>query len=343
MQTRHEFINGNANKLCEVGDNSIDLIVTSPPYPMIEMWDDQFKGMSKRTGDYLDDKNGYGAYLSMMGSLEKSWSEMYRVLKPGRFACINIGDAVRTVNGTFLKYPSAVHIAQSLIYAGFEPLPTIIWRKQTNAPNKFMGSGMLPSGAYVTLEHEHILIFRKGGRRQFKAEEKRANRRKSAFFWEERNVWFSDIWDFKGTKQKMNGGDSRKRSGAFPLELPYRLINMYSVYGDTVLDPFSGTGTTTLAALSTRRNSIGVDIEKEFETPFHEQVSNFKETANSVLKSRIKRHRDFVEKRTIQKGAPKHYNKNLGVPVMSKQEADIELYCVNNINFGTATYSKVLR
>ena len=109
-----------------------------------------------------------------------------------------------------------------------------------------MGSGMLPAGAYVTLEHEHILVLRKGNKRNFKTPEEKLRRQKSAFFWEERNLWFSDLWeDLKGTKQNNIDKNIRERSGAYPFELAYRLINMLSLREDKVLDPFLGTGTTT--------------------------------------------------------------------------------------------------
>lgn len=92
---------------------------------------------------------------------------------------------------------------------GFVGLPNIIWRKQTNAPNKFMGSGMLPCGAYVTLEHEWVLIFRKGGKREYKKVDAKLGRMKGSFFWEERNIWFSDVWEIKGVKQRFKKHHSR--------------------------------------------------------------------------------------------------------------------------------------
>ena len=166
---------------------------------------------------------------------------MHELLVHGGIACVNIGDATRTINKVFKLYPSHVRIAQSFLDLGFQSLPGILWRKPTNAPNKFMGSGMLPPGAYVTLEHEHILIFRKGNKREFKNQDKKQNRQESSYFWEERNKWFSDIWELKGEKQflkkKENG---RMRSGAFPFELVFRLISMFSTNGDVVLDPFLG-------------------------------------------------------------------------------------------------------
>lgn len=126
----------------------------------------------------------------MHQELDKVWKESFRVIKPGGFLCINIGDATRTINGKFTLYNNHSRITKACIDFGFVGLPNIIWRKQTNAPNKFMGSGMLPCGAYVTLEHEWILIFRKGDKRIFKSANEKLVRMKSSFFWEERNVWF---------------------------------------------------------------------------------------------------------------------------------------------------------
>lgn len=117
----------------------------------------------------------------MHQELDKIWSECYRVLKEGGIACINIGDATRTINNNFCLYTNHARIINYCLKIGFTNLPNIIWRKQTNAPNKFMGSGMLPAGAYVTLEHEWILIFRKGGKRQFKTEKDKVERRSSSF------------------------------------------------------------------------------------------------------------------------------------------------------------------
>ena len=124
---------------------------------------------------------------------------------------------------------------------------------------------MLPAGAYVTLEHEYILILRKGTKREFNKAEERQNRRESAIFWEERNAWFSDVWmDVKGTGQELFKKATRSRSAAFPFEVAYRLINMFSVRGDTVLDPFLGTGTTTAAAMACGRHSLGFELDANF-------------------------------------------------------------------------------
>lgn len=234
--TEHSIYIGASQHMTFTEDNSIDLVVTSPPYPMIEMWDDVMSSQNHRISDNLEEKPEE-AFELMHQELDKVWKECFRVLKIGGFLCINIGDATRTIKGNFTLYNNHSRISKACVDLGFVGLPNIIWRKQTNAPNKFMGSGMLPCGAYVTLEHEWILIFRKGGKREFKKADAKLSRMKSSFFWEERNVWFSDIWDVKGTKQKMRKDSSRERSAAYPFEVPYRLINMFSQKGDMVLDP----------------------------------------------------------------------------------------------------------
>jgi DNA modification methylase len=295
MKTTHKTILSDSRTLNEIGDESIDLIVTSPPYPMIQMWDELFASMSDGIKNALANNDGNAAFEAMHMELDKVWSELYRVLKPGCFACINIGDATRTVDGRFQLYSNNSRIISAFLKLGFTTLPVILWRKQTNAPNKFMGSGMLPAGAYVTLEHEYILIFRKGPKRAFKSETEKTRRMESAFFWEERNKWFSDVWDFKGASQVLNLKELRNRSAAFPFELPYRLINMYSLYEDVVLDPFMGIGTTGCAAIACGRNSVGIEIDRTLSTILVEREKSFLEDANTLLFNRIQRHKEFVE------------------------------------------------
>ncbi|MBW2323715.1 MAG: site-specific DNA-methyltransferase, partial [Deltaproteobacteria bacterium] len=265
IHTKCKVYFDDSKNMSAVPSNSADLIVTSPPYPMIAMWDEIFSQQNPSIKNALEKQDGPLAFELMHQELDRVWQEGYRVLKDGSLACVNIGDAARTINGDFRLYPNHARILNALVNLGFSVLPAIIWRKQTNAPNKFMGSGMLPAGAYVTLEHEYILILRKGSKREFKKDKDKQNRRRSSIFWEERNIWFSDVWmDLQGTVQKMNNKKTRLRSGAYPFELAYRLINMFSVKGDLVLDPFLGTGTTMAAAMASCRNSIGFEIDSNF-------------------------------------------------------------------------------
>jgi len=293
---------------------------------MIEMWDEMFAQQSSSVKKALKIKNGFNAFEMMHQVLDPIWKEVYRVLKFGGFACINIGDATRTINGNFVLYPNQMRILKSALELGFSALPYMLWRKQTNAPNKFMGSGMLPAGAYVTLEHEYILILRKGPKREFKKEEDKKVRRESAFFWEERNRWFSDVWfDVKGTPQALNDKDSRQRSAAYPFEVVYRLINMYSAKGDIVLDPFLGTGTTTAAAIASGRNSIGYEIDPAMEKAIDRIKDVIVDSSKQLIRKRLAKHMEFVVERLKTKGGFKYENMHYGFPVMTAHEKELIL------------------
>ena len=326
MITNHSVIYSDSKRMDAVPSESVDLMVTSPPYPMIQMWDELFARQNAHVREALDKDNGPHAFESMHSILDPIWAEVYRVLKFGGFACINIGDATRTIGGDFVLYPNHMRILKQLLELGFTALPDILWRKQTNAPNKFMGSGMLPAGAYVTLEHEYVLIVRKGSKRLFKKEKDKKNRRESAIFWEERNVFYSDIWlDIKGTQQTLDKTGTRSRSAAYPFEMAYRLINMYSAKGDVVLDPFLGTGTTTYAAMASGRNSIGYEIDAAFRDTMGEIKNDIVLFSKRYIQKRLLRHIQFVIQRTGEKGPLKHQNKYYGFPVITSQERELIL------------------
>ena len=313
-----------------VPDGSVSLVVTSPPYPMIELWDAQFAAADPHIAKALSAECGNQAFELMHSRLDVVWRECHRVLQPGGLACINIGDATRKIGGEFRLFSNHSRILHALTELQFSVLPDILWRKPTNAPNKFLGSGMLPAGAYVTYEHEYILIARKGGPRKFSPADK-ARRRRSAFFWEERNVWFSDVWlGLVGARQLLgiagfDDADARSRSAAYPFELAYRLIQMYSLIGDTVLDPFLGTGTTTVAAIASGRSSVGFEIERGLEQP----IGNAIETATTLgceyAQRRLEAHIDFAHSRK-EAGRPcRHVNRHYGFPVVTGQETDLQL------------------
>jgi modification methylase len=326
MKTQHRLFFADARKMSAVADESVDLMVTSPPYPMIAMWDETFRNADEKIDRALREEDGSQAFELMHRRLDPVWDEVFRVLKKGGFACINIGDAVRTLKDRFTLYPNHARIVTRLYEKGFNLLPPVIWRKQTNAPNKFMGAGMLPAGAYVTLEHEYILIARKGEKRTFDKGPESHTRRESAFFWEERNLWFSDIWmDVKGARQRIRGKTLRGRSAAFPFDVPYRLINMYSVAGDTVLDPFTGSGTTLAAAATAGRNSIGYEIDAGFNEAIALRIESSVDLARILINERLEAHREFVQKRISKKGPLKHYNSYYGFPVMTAQEKSLRL------------------
>jgi DNA modification methylase len=332
MITYHRIYFQDSRDMEAIPSNSVDLVVTSPPYPMIEMWDSMFADQDAEISIALQKSDGLIAFEKMHGVLDAAWHDVLRILKIGGVACINVGDAVRTINRCFMLYPNHSRILSQFIKLGLHALPVILWHKQTNAPNKFMGSGMLPAGAYVTLEHEYILILRKGSKREFKLDAERQNRRESAFFWEERNTWFSDVWlDVKGTSQNLGNRTARLRSAAFPFEVPYRLINMFSVKGDTVVDPFLGIGTTMWAAMAAGRNCIGYEIESTLCDEMYAIADSLLNYANTRNQNRIKAHLDFVKHYRPSGGALKYTNRIYRFPVMTRQEVDIFINPLNAI------------
>jgi len=331
MKTDHTFVFQAADDLSLLGDGSVDLVVTSPPYPMIGMWDDQFASRDRGIAEAISDGRGNDAFELMHRQLDRVWGECARVAKEGGFVCVNIGDATRTIGNNFRLYTNHSRITAGLERLGFQSLPPVIWRKQTNGPNKFMGSGMLPSGAYVTLEHEYILVFRRGNKRVFDAAE-RQERQRSAFFWEERNLWFSDLWDLKGTRQSLVNSDARQRSGAYPFELAFRLINMYSQQGEIVLDPFAGTGTTAIAAIASGRRSVNVEIEAALASTIDETILAASEWINERQIRRYEEHLEFVRRFRDEKGRlPGYQNERHECPVMTRQERYLTLPRVEHI------------
>ncbi len=237
-----ELHRGDARHLAGIGDGSVHLVATSPPYPMIPQWDELFR------------RQGAVDHAGMLSLLNEAWAEAYRVLVPGGILVVVIGDAVRTTEGEFRLWPNHADTLVAASGIGFRPLPYVLWKKPTNKPNAFLGSGFVPPNAYVTLDCEFVLVFRKGRLRQFPRHDPR--RAESRYTRAERDRWFSQIWDdLRGTRQKGPGG----RTGAFPAALAERIVRMYSVVGDTVLDPFAGTGTTLWAAAGLGRNAVGVE------------------------------------------------------------------------------------
>lgn len=331
MKTTHSILYSDARNLSAIGSGAVQLMVTSPPYPMIEMWDELFTSDSPAIRQALHDGDGDQAFELMHRELDRVWTELYRVLGDGCFACINIGDATRSIGDRFQLYSNHSRITQACKKIGFDVLPVILWKKPTNAPNKFMGSGMLPAGAYVTLEHEHILIFRKGGKRCFASTDEKRIRNASAFFWEERNRWFSDTWDLKGVSQQIGTGNGRDRSAAFPLELAFRLINMYSLAGETILDPFVGTGTTSIAAIASCRNSIGIEVDPALRPVIASSLLNCKEVANARVNERVRDHIQFVNEYCSGNSELKYRSTRYGFPVMTRQETEIEFWSVDAI------------
>jgi modification methylase len=213
---------------------------------MIPQWDRLFAALGARD------------YPGMLGVLADAWRACHRVLVPGGILAVNVGDALRTTSGSFRLWPNHAATLLAAERAGFRPLPYLLWKKPTNRPNAFLGSGFLPPNAYVTLDCEFVLLFRKGELRRFPPHDPR--RAASGYSRGERDLWFSQVWDdVRGARQ----GAGEARTAAFPRAIPERLIRMFSLVGDTVLDPFAGTGTTLVAAARAGRNAIGVEWDPD--------------------------------------------------------------------------------
>jgi site-specific DNA-methyltransferase (cytosine-N4-specific) len=294
MLTEHKIILGNSQQMPELTDSSVHLMVTSPPYPMIKMWDTLFARMDPQIAELwrelkvdCREETVMRIYESMHENLAKVWREAYRVMVDGGIACINIGDATRTVNGRFRLFPNHSKIIEHCERIGFTTLPYVLWKKPTTKPKykgkgAFLGSGFLPPNAYVTLDCEFILIFRKGKLRQFACRD--PNRYESAFTKKERDEWFSQIWTLAGTRQTES--QIERRIAAFPEEIVNRLIRMFSVKGDTVLDPFLGSGTTTKTAMQNERNSVGYETDDSL-LPLIKKKTAFKPTAETNTACRL--------------------------------------------------------
>ena len=324
--TAHEIVCADAARMKLLGDESVALVVTSPPYPMIEMWDELFCARNGAIRSATEEGRYEDAFELMHRELDPVWREVYRVLLPGGLACINVGDATRTLGGNFRLFSSHARVLTFCLGLGFQNLPNIIWRKTTNAPNKFMGSGMLPPGAYVTLEHEYVLVLRKGAKRAFATAEAKRNRSRSAFFWEERNNWFSDVWfGLIGVGQDIAAQEARSLSAAYPFELAYRLVNMFSVKGDLVLDPFAGTGTTMLAAMASERNSVSFECDERLVPVIACAAEGLLPVANRYIRARLEAHAAFARQREADGRPCAHRNEPHGFACMSAQEQHIEI------------------
>ncbi len=330
MKTHHEVVIGDSRDLQAVEPSSIDLVVTSPPYPMVEMWDELFSEMDGEISSCMESGDVGTAFSLMHDQLDMVWSEVDTVLSDGGIVCVNIGDATRNIGDSFRLFPNHSQIIDAFSDMGYTQLPGILWRKPTNSSSKFMGSGMIPPNAYVTMEHEHILIFRKGDKRSF--ESGSDLRYESSYFWEERNQWFSDLWTGINGADQYLSNDARDRSAAFPIELPYRLINMFSQYGETVFDPFWGTGTTSLAAIVAGRNSVGSELDPEFVDTFESRLSDVDRLSAEIINRRLDSHVEFVRSRLNDDYSFEYRSENYDFPVMTKQEQPIKFHSVSGFS-----------
>lgn len=248
MKTSHKIIIGDARQMEEVVSESVHLVVTSPPY-----W--QLKDYGHK--DQIGFNDSYEDYVN---NLNLVWQECYRILHPGCRLCINIGDqfARSVYYGRYKVIPIRTEITKFCETIGFDYMGAIIWRKVTTTNTTggatIMGSFPYPRNGIIKIDYEFILIFKKLGPPPRPTKEARELSKLTITEW---NEYFSGHWNFGGEKQD-------RHLAMFPEELPKRLIRMFTFVGDTVVDPFLGSGTTSLAARNLARNSIGYEINPKF-------------------------------------------------------------------------------
>ena len=258
-KTTHTIINGDSRQMSELADNSVHLIVTSPPY-----W--QLKDYG--TEDQIGFNHDYETYINQ---LNLTWQECFRVLHNGCRLCINIGDqfARSVYYGRYKIIPIHTEIIKFCEIIGFDFMGSIIWQKATTMNTtggaSIMGSYPHPRNGIVKLDFEYILLFKKLGEAPKPTKEQKNNSEMTNEDW---NTYFNGHWYFPGAKQD-------KHLAMFPEELPHRLIKMFSFPGEKVLDPFLGSGTTSLAAKKLYRCSVGYEINSDFIPIIENRLSDY--------------------------------------------------------------------
>lgn len=248
MQTHHKIIIGDSRQMAELADESVHLVVTSPPYWQLKDYGD---------GQQIGFNDSYETYIN---NLNLVWSECHRVLTKGCRLCVNIGDqfARSVYYGRYKVIPIRTEIIKFCETMGFDYMGAVIWQKVTTCNTTggatIMGSFPYPRNGILKLDYEFILIFKKQGTAPAVSKEIKEQSRMTTEEW---NQFFAGHWNIPGEKQD-------DHLAMFPEEIPRRLIRMFSFVEDVVLDPFLGSGTTCLAARNLGRNSVGYEINPEF-------------------------------------------------------------------------------
>ena len=260
IKTNHTVYVGDVrSKIKEIKDKSIQLIVTSPPYWNIKNYENHSQiGYSQSYEEYL-------------GDLSSVWKESKRVLSPGCKLVINVGDQflrAKDNNGVYEIVPIHKDIIESCQKLGFTFLGNIIWQKITTTKTtggcSWMGSIYYPRDGYITYEHEYIMLFKKNGKSPSPGQEMKEQSRLPK---EYRSKWFRGIWDDLPPARQKN------HCAMFPVELPERIIRMFSFAGETILDPFAGSGSTLQAAQNWNRNSIGIELNIDYIPLIREKIN----------------------------------------------------------------------
>ena len=250
VRSDHRLIRGDARDFSALDDRSIHLVVTSPPYWTLKEYNE---------GD--GQLGAIGDYDRFVSELQRAWAECRRVLVPGGRLIIVVGDVClsRRRHGRHVVVPLHAGIQESCRSLGFDNLAPIIWHKIANASFEMAGAGGFLGKPYepnavIKNDIEFILMQRKPGGYRSPSPAARALSVISAT---EHRKWFRQIWTIPGAS-------TRHHPAPYPLDLATRLIRMFSFVGDTVLDPFVGTGTTSVAAARAARNSVGVEVDREY-------------------------------------------------------------------------------
>lgn len=254
LRSDHRVIRGDARDLAlATPAESAHLVVTSPPYWDLKQYEDDQGGA--QLGHIADRRE-------FLDSLNEVWAACHRLLVPGGRLCIVVGDVCRSRKtfGRHIVEPLHAYLQVECQRVGFDPLAPIIWHKITNMTTEVGGSGATLGKPYepnavIKNDIEFILLFRKSGGYRKPSVEQRVL---SLIDRADHQRWFRQIWS------DVTGELQRGHPAPFPMEIPRRLISMFSFVGDTVIDPFLGTGATTLAAMSLHRNSIGVELEPKY-------------------------------------------------------------------------------
>ena len=266
MKTNHKIINGDSRDMKLLADNSVHLAITSPPY-----WQLKDYGTDNQIGFH-------DSYENYINNLNLVWKECYRVLHNGCRLCVNIGDqfARAVYYGRYKVIPIREEIIKFCENIGFDYMGAIIWQKVTTSNTTGggiqMGSYPYPRNGILKLDYEFILIFKKLGDAPKHTKEQKELSKMTAEEW---NKFFAGHWNFTGARQ--NG-----HIAMFPEELPKRLIKMFSFVDETVLDPFAGSGTTSLASKNLDRNSIGYEINQEFIPFIKDKLGVFQQDFNET-------------------------------------------------------------
>ena len=257
VMTEHKIVFGDSRSLNQVKDKSVQLIITSPPY-----WQLKDYGTENQIGF----NDSYEEYIN---NLNLVWKECNRVLADGCRLCINIGDqfARSVYYGRYKVIPIRTEIIRFCESLGMDYMGAIIWQKtttmNTSGGGAIMGSFPYPRNGILKMDYEFILLFKKLGNAPKPTPEQKLASKMTKEEWSQ---YFSSHWNFNGVKQMGH-------IAMFPEELPKRLIKMFSFVGETVLDPFAGSGTTSLAAKHLGRNSIGYEINRDFAPIIREKLS----------------------------------------------------------------------